>query len=183
MRWIAMVVVVVVASGTAFADRRAVPRWCSIAKDGTGLCSGPSLDVDELVSFFDDHHCVAEVRVVDVRDPKCDLAWRFSWVAERGNVAKASGPAAISDPRIDFRKSKVVPFDRLRSPSGRATDQVIYAVDRDGDGREDVMFTRFYCDDDGTPNPRATGQCHEIWNREGARMRRAYPTLLPGCEP
>src|SRR5205807_2666989 len=123
---------------------RSVPRWCSIEKDGTGMCSGPSLDVGEVVSFFDEHHCVAEVRVVDVRDPKCDLAWRFSWVPERGNVARASGPAAISDARIDFQKSRLIAFDRVRSPSGRSGDQVVYAVDRDGDGREDVVFTRFY---------------------------------------
>ena len=176
-------VLVVAASGGASADRRSVPRWCSISTDGTGVCSGPSLDVGELVSFFDDKNCVAEVRIVEVREPTCDLSWRFSWVPERGNVAKASGPAAISDPRIDFRKSKLVSFDRVRSPSGRSSDQVIYAVDRDGDGREDVVFTRFYCDDDGTPNVRASGQCHEIWSREGARLHRAYPTLLPGCEP
>ena len=58
------------------------------------------------------------------------------------------------DPEVDPRNARMLVKDQFpTAPSGRGDDQVVVAIDDDGDGTADLVFVQYQCDDVGNASP------------------------------
>jgi hypothetical protein len=160
----------------------AAPRSCEHIEGDSWICRGVRPLPGEIISIVAQDGIAAEVRIAEVGDvPTCRVAWRVRGRVLRGDV-NADPSAAVIDPSLDPRTSRLMPPGVVtRSPSGRADDDVDWAIDRNGDGKEDLVATSYVCDDAGKPDINAGGQCFDLWSSSGFEMRQAHPTVLPGC--
>jgi len=191
-----VMVVVATVLGTAAAGPRAgkvvrverrshsnaiVPRWCDVSADeDAGTCRGPRPAIGDTITVVGQTGILAEIRIAEVDETTCNLMWKIRGRVVRGDFSAAAAWAAVVDPTIDAR-SRLMAAERLPSPSGRHTDEVQFAIDRDGDGDEDIVGTSFVCDDSGQADPNAGGDCYEVFTRSGPELVKAHPTLLPSC--
>ncbi len=60
----------------------------------------------------------------------------------------------IVDGNLDWHRSRLVQIDA--SVSGRQTDMEPFGIDREGDGRPDLSWDHFVCDEQGNPSQTAT---------------------------
>lgn len=67
------------------------------------------------------------------------------------------------------------------SPTGRASDDVLLAVDSDGRGRADLIVIRYGCDAAGQSSPVATAQCFDIYRELGTRLQRVRHDHIQPC--
>jgi hypothetical protein len=159
------------------------PRLCEIRGD-TGTCVGEQPRAGQMVLVIDDSHVVAEVEVIEVASfvARCANLWTVKTRARRGAAADAEGIGVI-DASIDPSRARVIDKTHTPpSPSGDG-DEVWRAIDRDGDGTADVLFTRYPCDRAGTPVTGAAAYCIDIWSRGGARMTRTAQLNFSQCTP
>jgi len=158
-----------------------VPRWCDVsAEEDSGVCRGPRPNLGDTITVLSMTGIAAEIRVSEIDPTPCAMLWKIRTRLVRGDFSMASSWVAVIDPSLDSR-SRAIPSDRVSSPSRRTGDEVQFAIDRDGDGREDVVGINYMCDDSGVPDPNATGDCYDVYQRSGNDVSRVHPTLLPGC--
>jgi hypothetical protein len=158
-----------------------VPRWCDVSADeDAGICRGPRPSTGDTITVVGTTGILAEIRIAEVDDTTCNLLWKIRGRVVRGDFSSASAWAAVVDAGIDGR-SRLMPAERMPSPSGRHTDEVQFAIDRDGDGREDIVGTSYVCDDNGQADPNGGGDCYDVYTRSGPELGKAHPTLLPAC--
>jgi hypothetical protein len=159
----------------------AAPRSCEHIEGDSWICRGARPLPGEIISVVAPEGIAAEVRIAEVGEvPTCRVAWRVRGRTLRGDIT-ADPSAAVIDPSLDPRASRLMaPGAVTRSPSGRADDDVDWAIDRNGDGHEDLVATSYVCDDTGKPDINGS-QCFDLWSNSGFEMRQAHPTVLPGC--
>jgi hypothetical protein len=158
-----------------------VPRWCDVsADDENGICRGPRPNIGDTITIIAPPGLVAELRVSEVTETNCPLLWKIRSRVLRGDFSATPAWIAVIDPGLDARSHLLV-AEKVASPTGRRTDEVQFAIDRDGDGREDVVGIDYVCDDAGTPDPNAGGDCYDVYSRSGADVTKAHSTILPSC--
>ena len=157
------------------------PRWCDVSADeDAGVCRGPRPAIGDTITVVGTTGILAEIRIAEVDETTCNLMWKIRGRVVHGDFSAASAWAAVVDPGVDGR-SRLMAAERLPSPSGRHTDEVQFAIDRDGDGHEDIVGTSYVCDDSGQPDPNGGGDCYDVYARSGPELMKAHPTLLPAC--
>jgi hypothetical protein len=158
------------------------PRLCEVRGDA-GTCVGDEPKPGQAVVFLDERHIVAEVQIVDAVSAaaSCPTLWTVKTRAVRGSVADGDGIGVI-DPSLDPGRAHVLERAHLpASPSGQPGEEVWRAIDRDGDGTADIVFTRYSCDASGKPVPAGTAYCIDIWARMRAKMIRTTQLNFSQC--
>jgi len=158
------------------------PRLCEVRGDA-GTCVGDEPKPGQAVIFFDEHRVVAEVQIVEAVSAaaSCPTLWTVKTRAVRGSVAESDGIGVI-DPSLNLGRAHALERGHLpASPSGLPGEEVWRAIDRDGDGTADVVFTRYSCDAAGRPLPAGAAYCIDIWARMRAKMIRTTQLNFSHC--
>ncbi len=157
---------------------RGEPRLCSVVPESMqAYCYGKQPEIGAKLTVVDQTR-VLGVLVVDKAEPlgACRGLAGSLWTAHLHNdsgVALASsetGTSGLLDVDVDPRAGKLVKVDEV--PGGRpVTPEQISAYDLDGDGRADLEFLAFTCDETGNPVTTLTSgspdQCIELWYGNG----------------
>ncbi|MEO8550175.1 MAG: hypothetical protein ABI678_09375 [Kofleriaceae bacterium] len=154
------------------------PRLCSVVPDSQqAFCYGKMPELGMRLSVLDQNKTLG-VMVVDKVDPlgACrgtqSTLWTAHFHSENGAelTAAESGVAGLLDVTVDPRKARLVKVDEV--PGDRpVTPEQISAFDLDDDGKADLEFVAFTCDDSGSPVTSLTNgapdQCVELWAAAG----------------
>ena len=158
------------------------PRLCEVRGDA-GTCVGDEPRPGQSVIFLDDHRVVAEVQIVEAASAaaSCPTLWTVKTRAVRGSVGDSDGIGVI-DPSLNLGRAHAIERARLPgSPSGLPGEEVWRAIDRDGDGTADIVFTRYSCDASGKPLSAGAAYCLDIWARMRAKMVRTTQLNFSQC--
>lgn len=164
------------------------PRVCSVTTGMVGYCYGSQPQPNDTVSFMDATHTLGQA-TIDKADPACKGTSNTMWMVHyRTNAAFdfAAGDSAtgLLDVTIDPHAAKIVPVDQV--PPNRPLEGAT-GFDVDGDGRRDLEFLAFFCDDRGeytVPSPSATNipsTCIEMWYASGQMFERLHADHLSNC--
>lgn len=165
-----------------------MPRYCTIQpSDLFGTCAGSRApEIGDRMLAVDRNRVIGTLRVSSVQ-PYADgcqqtYNWMIQAIAETGDFGAARGLVlALSDVNVDQRAGKLIDVDK--SPTGHpwGTDQ-IFAIDTNGDGRADIEFVQFACDDLGNAaTTTATSACHEVWTASHKQFERLRQDRFRTC--
>ncbi len=160
----------------------APPRLCEV-RDDAGTCVGDEPKPGQAVVFLDERRVIAEVQIIGAVSAAagCPTLWTVKTRAVQGNVADGDGIGVI-DPSLNPGRAHVLERAHLPpSPSGQPGEEVWRAIDRDGDGTADIVFTRYSCDASGRPVPAGAAYCIDIWARMRAKMIRTTQLNFAQC--
>ena len=162
----------------------AIPRVCDIRGDRSGTCLGSEPMVGEIVSVLDETGVLAEVRITEATAfatgvGTCTSLWNIKTDVVRGDVSSIPlRTIGVVDPQIHPRRGRNLTREQFPpSPSGRPDDQVVIAVDRDGDGAADILMTQTACDGAGA----SSGSCLDEYANMNGRMVRVHQTNFATC--
>jgi hypothetical protein len=158
------------------------PRLCEVRGDA-GTCVGDEPRPGQAVVFVDENRVVAEVQIIEamIAAPGCPSLWTVKTRPVRGNVGDSDGIGVI-DPGLHPGRAHAIEHARLPpSPSGQAGEEVWRAIDRDGDGAADIVFTRYSCDVSGKPVVAGSAYCIDIWARTRGKMLRTTQLNFAQC--
>jgi hypothetical protein len=159
------------------------PRLCSVMPDQLiAYCYGKLPEPGTKLSVMDQTHMLGGL-VVEKAEPlgNCKGAQMSLWTARLKNESGGqmgladSSVAGLLDVTVDARHERLVKVDDV--PGDRPVKhEQISAFDLDGDGKADLEFVAFTCDDSGNPvTSLPTGspdQCIELWASTGRNYER-----------
>jgi hypothetical protein len=157
------------------------PRLCSVVPESMqAFCYGKQPELGSRLTVLDQTR-VLGVLTVDKVEPlgACRGIAGSLWTAhvhtENGTELSPadSGMSGLLDVNIDPRTGKLVKVEDV--PGGRPVGpEQISAFDLDGDGRADLEFLAFTCDETGNPVTTLTNgspdQCIELWYANGRTL-------------
>ncbi|GEM_PF-2455350 len=164
------------------------PRVCSMSSGMVGYCYGKQPQPGDTVSFMDATHTLGQA-TIDKADPACKVTSNAMWMVhyrtdaavDFSGVDSATG---LLDVTIDPHAAKIVPVDQ--APPNRTLEGAT-GFDVDGDGRRDLEFLAFTCDDQGeytVPSLSATNipsTCIEMWYASGQTFERLHADHMSNC--
>lgn len=164
----------------------AIPRVCDVRGDTGGTCLGTQPVVGEIVTVLDENGVIAEVRIIEATafstgsTNNCQSLWSIKTESVKGDLASIPlRTIGVVDPEVDPRKGRMLPRDQFPPPpSGRSDEQVVVAIDRDGDRSSDIVLTQSQCDG---ASPVPGGSCIDEWARVNGRMVRVQQTNFATC--
>jgi hypothetical protein len=135
---------------------------------------------------LDEQGVIAEVRITEAlafatgASASCQSLWNIRTELIRGDLGTLPvRTIGIVDPEIHPRRARMLPKEQFPpSPSGRIDEQVVVAVDRDGDRAADLVLTQSLCDG-VTPIP--GGSCIDEYALINGRMLRVQQTNFASC--
>jgi hypothetical protein len=159
------------------------PRLCSVMPDQlVAYCYGSAPEHGSKLAVLDQNRVLGSL-TVDKAEPlgQCRGAQGTLWTATLHNessvalAAADTGVAGLLDLTVDPRKARLVKADEV--PGDRpGTPEQITAFDLDGDGKADLEFLAFTCDETGNPVSGvpngAPDQCVELWAANGRTYER-----------
>jgi hypothetical protein len=159
------------------------PRLCSVVPDQlVAYCYGKLPEPGTRLAVMDQTRMIGAL-VVEKAEPlgACKGSQSSLWTARLRNEsgvdmgASDSGVAGLLDVTVDARHAKLVRVDEVPGDRPVSAEQ-ISAFDLDGDGKADLEFVAFTCDDTGTPVTVLTNgspdQCVELWAATGRNYER-----------
>ena len=164
------------------------PRVCSMSSGMVGYCYGKQPQPGDTVSFMDATHTLGQA-TIDKADPACKGTSNAMWVVHYRNdaavdFAGVDSATGLLDVRVDPHTAKIVTVDEV--PPNRPIENAI-GFDVDGDGRRDLEFLAFTCDDRGeytVPSLSATNipsTCIEMWYASGQTFERLHADHMSNC--
>lgn len=177
--WIALEAATVFASPPGRVERiersgasaGSAPRLCEIRGDA-GTCVGEEPRVGQTVVMVDERHPAAEVQIIEATSvvPSCANLWSVKTRTLRGSEAAGSGIGVIA---AGVHPGRAHVLDRGHtppSPSGHPAEDVWRAIDGDGDGRADLVITRYNCDPAGRAVASGPTYCIDVWSRTAPEL-------------
>jgi hypothetical protein len=156
------------------------PRICDLRAE-SGTCLGDEPRPGQTVAILDERRVVAEVQILEATSfvTSCANLWTVRVHAPRG-TSWGDGVGVI-DPALHPSRARIVDKSHIAAPSGVPGEEVVRAIDRDGDGTADLLITRYGCDSSGRPTAGVTTFCIEVWTRSQNRMMRRSQINLAQC--
>jgi hypothetical protein len=162
------------------------PRVCDVRADKAGTCLGPEPALGELITVLDENGVIAEVRITEAvafstgGTNACQSLWNIKTEIVRGDLASIPlRTIGVVDPEVHPRKGRMMPKEQFPAPpSGRNDEQVVVAVDRDGDRTADIVLTQNTCDG---VSPVPGGSCIDEWARINGRLVKVQQTNFATC--
>ncbi len=120
--------------------------------------------------MLDENGVIAEVRITEAAafstggSNACQSLWNIKTEIARGDLASIPlRTTGVVDPEVHLRKGRMMPKEQFpQLPSGCSNEQVVVAVDRDGDRTADIVLTQ-NASDGASPVP--GGSCIDEWAR------------------
>lgn len=151
----------------SFGGRTGTPRFCVIGPGNApeGYCLGKRPEPDDRLVALDDRHVVATLRITSANaygDCAEAAQWHIRAGVETGELV-ATGVLdattfAVLDVPLDVHSARLL--KPVHGPAKATVDDIIAAVDANGDGEPDVEFLKAACDGT-TPSSR---DCIEVWS-------------------
>ena len=162
------------------------PRVCDVRADRAGTCLGPEPAIGELITVLDETGVIAEVRITEATAfstggaSACQSLWNIKTEVVRGDLTSIPlRTIGVVDSDVHPRKGRMLPKEQFpQPPSGRSDEQVVVAVDRDGDREADIVLTQNTCDGSG---PVPGGSCIDEWARVNGRLVKVQQTNFASC--
>ncbi|MBA3455264.1 MAG: hypothetical protein H0T42_19390 [Deltaproteobacteria bacterium] len=160
------------------------PRVCDVRADKAGTCLGPQPTIGEVITVLDETGVIAEVRISEATafstggSTACQSLWNIKTEVIRGDLASIPlRTIGVVDPEVHPRKGRMMSKEQFPAPpSGRTDEQVVVAVDRDGDRTPDIVLTQAPCDQ-ASPG----GSCIDEWARVNGRLVKVQQTNFSSC--
>lgn len=166
----------------------AIPRPCVIQSSLHGICIGKRPAIGERIVVIDTEQVLGGASITDVTpyvDP-CGqgVLWTVQVRLEFGDLSAVSMREALGviDAVLDLRDSKLVAPER--SPLADVPLADVRAIDTNGDGRADLEFVGYSCDDSGAPTAArasSTGSCVDVWVATGRGFARVHQDRIRQC--
>jgi len=162
------------------------PRVCDVRADKAGTCLGPEPTIGELITVLDETGVIAEVRISEATafstggNNACQSLWNIKTEVVRGDLTSIPmRTIGVVDPEVHPRKGRMMPKEQFPPPpSGRNDEQVVVAVDRDGDRTADIVLTQNACEGTGSV---PGGSCIDEWARVNGRLVKVQQTNFATC--
>jgi len=164
------------------------PRFCVQPAGGQRVCFGRPREGEHIALIDAENKMIRGDFVIDTIADATEMGARGLCVdsgafAVRGHLLRGD-----ADPDVDLiglrglvLGARAQVLDGVDAPSGRPEETVDLALDTDGDGRADVVVTRFPCDAAGAMDLAADGRCFDIHVEERGRLRRTSRDILKVC--
>jgi hypothetical protein len=176
------------------------PRVCAITGGEGGYCYGKQPQIGDTITFLDATHTLGAA-TVDKVDPfgQCKGPSNVMWLVQfrgassgLGGVGGLGGPSGadtvtgLLDVTVDPHGAKTMTVDEV--PANRPLQNAA-GFDIDGDGRVDLEFLPFTCDDRGdyvapgvAGNTNIPSTCLEMWYANGHTFERLHAERIsPNC--
>lgn len=170
------------------------PRVCAITGGAGGYCYGKQPQIGDTVTFLDATHTLG-VATVDKVDPfgQCKGPSNVMWLVQfHGDSIDLSGLSGVDTVTgllgvtLDPHGAKTMTVDEV--PANRPLQNAA-GFDVDGDGRVDLEFLPFTCDDRGdyvapgvAGNTNIPSTCLEMWYANGHTFERLHAERIsPTC--
>jgi hypothetical protein len=144
--------------------------------DGSGLCIGPQPKVGETVVLVDESQVIAEIKIdgATKTTSNCESVWSVTGTVTRGDVSagRRNKTIGLIDANVDRTAARRVPENKVPKPS--EDSRVEIGLDRDGDGKVDVVASEATC-------PGVGGECIEFWTRRAKGLERVWTANLRIC--
>ncbi|MCX5746063.1 MAG: hypothetical protein NT062_26595 [Proteobacteria bacterium] len=145
-----------------------VLRFCDVRADKeASQCFGPIAPVKgDLVSVVDDTHKVIDLKVATVTPMQdtCKVAWLVTYDGITPDLAPRGGiVSGVIGGAIGPRGHRVTTYDRKKIPDGFPEEQIIFAIDRDGNEQPEIAVSLFMCDKSGQPSATGDDFCINLW--------------------
>lgn len=162
------------------------PRICDLGPNHEGICLGGAPIVGDLVTVLAEHGVLGDARITEIQPfapggaSACASLWNVKTELVRGDLSSAPGRTlGLVDPTVHPRKGRLLARDRYPAPpSGRRDDQVVLAVDRDGDDTADLVMTQSSCE---ATSAGPAGACVDAWARVRGRLVHVQHTNFAAC--
>jgi hypothetical protein len=153
------------------------PVLCvQMMNDGSGLCIGPQPKPGETIVVVDENQVLAEIKVDGSTKamPNCDSVWSVTGSVMRGDPTQGRRNKSIGliDGTVDRQQSRRIPENKVPKPS--EDSKVEIGIDRDGDGKADVIASEATC-------PGVGGECIEFWTRRAKGFEKVWSANLRIC--
>ena len=170
-----------------------MPRLCQLTTVGEskGTCFGKPPVVGEVATALSQRDEPGKLVVRDVTPSKVQKcansnAWDFTYDVHSGDFSHMQPyeTFALFDIDVDPTIARVLPSDKMPSPSGKPDEQVYALLDRDGDSAGDFALVVFACDRDGSrvANSSPYGYCLEYWTLSGpSDWHRVREDVVQAC--
>jgi hypothetical protein len=158
------------------------PRLCEIRGDA-GTCVGDEPKPGQPMVVLGEHGLLAEAQVTEATSvvTTCTNLWSVKLRILHGDAPDSDGIGVI-DSSLDPHHARVLDKAHMpASPSGLSGDEVWRAIDRDGDGTADILFTHYSCDAAGALITGGSEYCLDIWARVHTRMIRTTQLNFAQC--
>jgi hypothetical protein len=158
-----------------------VPRLCALSSSNLRVfCQGAKPKIDDRLAILDDHHRIGTVRVMSVdalsscKDRDVAQWWLQTELVGDPVLPPDTQFEAVLDVPIGPQGHTVL-VDNQRS------ERSTFGIDTDGDGRVDLEFQEFPCDEQGSPaGLAATSSCVEIWDDpDGHTLKLVRMDIIP----
>ena len=156
-------------------------RTCSLFEESTATCDrAVALGDTGLLIDDEGNYGPATVTSVTVESDSCGnpVSWKAGVALQRAGNSPSSGLFVLDFP-LDDKARRLVP-----GVGPRDSEQVMYVVDRDGDGDGDLRVTQYSCDHQGelerTSRPRFI--CTDYWLAFRDRWQRARSDRAAVCD-
>jgi len=162
------------------------PRVCDVRADKAGTCLGPEPQIGEVIIVLDENGVIAEARITEAvafstgGSNACQSLWNIKTEVVRGDLTTIPlRTIGVVDPEVHPRKGRMLPKEQFPPPpSGRSDEQVVVAVDRDGDRTADIVLTQNSCDGSSAVQG---GSCIDEWARVNGRLIKVQQTNFATC--
>jgi hypothetical protein len=154
------------------------------AQVGQGTCYGGIPEIADEAEVYDNNGYQGRIRITDVKPVSGDLCSGdsggeifFEYLEGKGVINYNVQRLAVFGAGTDREISRAMDaYGTVKPPTGNARDQPFMVLDRNGDGREDLMSTVYECPTIAPPNPyqgTITGGynmvwCVDYWRRENS---------------
>jgi hypothetical protein len=154
-----------------------IPVLCvQMMTDGSGLCIGPQPKHGDQIVVVDENQVLAEIKVDASTKamPNCEAVWNITGSVTRGDptTGRRNRSIGLIDGVVDRQQARRVPDAKVSRPA--PDSRVEIGIDRDGDGKADVVVSEATC-------PGTGGECIEFWTRRANGLERVWSTNLRIC--
>jgi len=168
--------------------KRVVPRLLALQSQTRAMAyvTPPQLGAEVVILDYEGVAGRGTVSAIEANQQPCqDYVFNVDLEIDGWNHPFAYGFGIVGVPVTDDARALQWPYG-APTPSGRAQESVWVAVDRDGDGGEDMLVTHYACADTEPPGPSSAVStapyCFDIYLRDsGEEWQRAAHDVAYQC--
>lgn len=174
-------------------------RMCHMetAQIGQGTCYGGIPEVGDEAEVYDNAGYQGRIRITEVKEISGDLCSGdsggeifFEYLEGKGVINYNVQRLAVFGAGADRALTRAMDaYGGVKPPTGNSRDQPFMVLDRNGDGREDLMSTVYECPSIAPPNPyqpTATTSynmvwCVDYWRRDSSQWEMLRQDYYYSC--
>ena len=164
-------------------DAAVPPRLCELRKGPAGVCVGEQPRPGQQIILVGEQGVLGDAVVTDATSMGDGCAHLWTVQIEAHTTLPDTGVLGVIDRGLDPQAARMLDHDHFPAPpSGNPAEEIWRAVDRDGDGTADVLFTHYPCDAASNITSGARGFCIDVWARLHGKLTRTTQVNFAQCK-